>query len=143
MRCGRGLAICCLSFGLLSAAEETGATCKNLSYENRNQIDYGPLHVAAVRGVAKDAQSVVIPRACVGVFTEAGHKLVAATQTDDDGQFELNDIPDGAYRLIAKYEGFSTANAKLRVDQRSQRKKSLTVQMRPTGVDMHSFIELK
>ena len=143
MRCGRGLAICWLSFGLLSTAEETRDTCKNLSYENRNQTDYGPLHVAAVRGVAKDAQGVVIPRACVGVFTEAGHKLVATTQTDDDGQFELNDIPDGSYRLIAKYEGFSTANAKLRIDPRSQRKKSLTVQMRPTGLDMHSFIQLK
>jgi hypothetical protein len=99
--------------------------------------------VAAVRGVAKDAQGVVIPKACVGVFTEAGHKLVATTQTDDDGQFELNDIPDGAYRLIAKYEGLSTANAKLRIEQRSQNKKSLTAQMRPTGLDTHSFIELK
>ena len=132
MRRGRGLAICCLLFGLLSAAEETGAACKNLSYENRNQTDYGPLHVAAVRGVAKDAQGVVMPKARVGVFTEAGHKLVAATQTDDDGQFELNDIPDGAYRLIAKYEGFSTANAKLRIEQRSQNKKSLTVQIAPS-----------
>jgi hypothetical protein len=99
--------------------------------------------VAAVRGVAKDAQGVVIPEACVGVFTEPGHKLVASTQTDDYGQFELNDIPDGAYRLIAKYESLSTANAKLRIEQRSQNKKSLTVQMRPTGLDTHSFIELK
>src|SRR6516165_8064005 len=143
MSCVRGVSICCLAFGLVRAAEEPGSACKDLSYENRNQTDYGPLHVAAVRGVAKDAQGVVIPKACVGVFTEAGHKLVAATQTDDGGQFELNDIPDGAYRLIAKYEGLSTANAKLRIDQRSQSKKSLTVQMRPTGLDMHSFIELK
>ena len=143
MRCGRGLTICCFAFGLLRAAEETGAICKNFSYENRNQTDYGPLHVAAVRGVAKDAQGVAIPKACVGVFTEAGHKLVATTQTDNDGQFELNDIPDGAYRLIAKYEGFSPANAKLRIEQRSQSKKSLTVQMRPTGLDRGSFIELK
>ena len=106
-------------------------------------IDYGPLHVAAVRGVAKDAQGIVIPKACVGVFTEAGHKLVATTQTDNDGRFELNDIPDGAYRLIAKYEGFSTANAKLRIELRWQSKKSLTVQMRPTGIDTHSFVELR
>ena len=143
MSCGRGLAISCLAFGLLKAAEEPGTACKNLSYENSNQTDYGPLHVAAVRGVAKDAQGVLIPEACVGVFTEPGHKLVASTQTDDDGQFELNDIPDGAYRLIAKYESLSTANAKLRIEQRSQNKKSLTVQMRPTGLDTHSFIELK
>jgi len=139
----RGLAICCLSFALLRAAEEIGAACKNLSYENRNQTDYGPLHVGTVRGVAKDAQGVVIPKACVGVFTEAGHKLVATTQTDDGGQFELNHIPDGAYRLIAKYEGFSTANAKLQIEQRSRSKKSLTVQMRPSGLDTRSFIELR
>ena len=143
MSCRRGLAICYLAFGLLKAAEEPGAACKNLSYENSNQTDYGPLHVAAVRGVAKDAQSVVIPKACVGLFTEAGHKLVASTQTNDDGQFELNDIPDGAYRLIAKYGGLATANAKLRIEHRSQNKKSLSVQMRPTGLDTHSFIELK
>jgi hypothetical protein len=143
MRWGRGLAICCLAFGILRAAEETGGSCKNLSYEDRNQNDYGPLYVAAIRGVAKDAQGVVIPKACVGVFTEAGHKLVATTQTDNDGRFELNDIPEGAYRLVAKYEGFSTANAKLRIELRSQSKKSLTVQMRPSGLDTHSFIQLK
>jgi Carboxypeptidase regulatory-like domain len=143
MRRGTGVTICCLAFGLLAASEETGATCKNLKYENRNQTDYGPLQVAAVRGIAKDAQGVAIPKACVGVFTEAGHKLVATTQTDDGGHFELNDIPEGDYRLVAKYEGFSPANAKLRIEQHSRSKKPLTVQMRPAGLDTHSFIELK
>ena len=87
-----------------------------------------------------DASGVVVPNTCVGVFTEANHKLVAATQTDNLGRFELNDIPDGAYRLIAKYEGFSTANAKLQIEQRSHSRKLLTVQMRPSGLDTHSFI---
>ena len=132
-----------MAFGLLRAADETGAACKTLSYEDRNQTDYGPLQVTTVRGVAKDAQGVVIPKACVGVFTETGHKLVATAQTGAGGQFELNHIPNGAYRLIAKYEGFSTANAKLQIEQRSQGKKSLTVQMRPAGLDTSSFIELK
>jgi hypothetical protein len=77
MRRGRGLAICCLAIGLLRAGEETESACKNLSYENRNQTDYGPLHVATVRGIAMDAYGVVIPKTCVGVFTEASHKLVA------------------------------------------------------------------
>ena len=90
-----------------------------------------------------DAYGVVIPNTCIGVFTEASHKLVATTQTDKDGRFEFNDIADGAYRLIAKYEGFSTANAKVEIEQRSQNKKSLSVQMRPSGIDTHSFIELK
>src|SRR5260370_3570509 len=110
-RRGTSVAICCLASGLVTASPETGSACKNLTYENRNQTDYGPLQVTAVRGIAKDADGVPIPRACVGVFTEAGHKLIATTQTNDGGRFELNDIPDGDYRLVAQYDGFSPANA--------------------------------
>jgi hypothetical protein len=143
MRGGKSVAIFCLAFWLLAARQASGAACKNMSYENRNQTDYGVLQVATVRGVVKDAQGVSIPKACVGIFTEAGHKLVATTQSDDGGQFEFNDIPDGGYRLVAKYEGFSPANAKLRIERRSQTKRSLTVQMRPASFDTTSFIELK
>lgn len=49
---------------------------------------------------------MAIPKACVGVFTEIDHKLIAATETDNKGHFELKDIPTGDYRLVAKYEGF-------------------------------------
>jgi hypothetical protein len=137
--------MCCLAVRLLTASQESGAACKNQSYENRNQTDYGPLRVASVRGVVKDPQGVSIPKACIGVFSEAAHKLVATTQTDDRGKFEFNDIPDGAYRLVAKYEGFSPANAKLRIERSSQKqnKRSLTVQMRAASLDTSSFIELK
>jgi Carboxypeptidase regulatory-like domain len=137
--------MCCLAVRLLTASQESGAGCKNQSYENRNQTDYGPLRVASVRGVVKDPQGVSIPKACVSVFTEAAHKLLATTQTDDRGKFQFNDVPDGVYRLIAKYEGFSPANAKLRIERRSQKqnKRSLTVQMRPASLDTSSFIELK
>jgi hypothetical protein len=137
-----GATICCLALALTAASQENASACKDLSYASRNQTDYGPLRVAAVRGIAKDAQGVAIPRACVGVFTEADHKLVASTQTDDSGNFELKDIPAGDYRLVAKYEGFSPANAKLRVE-RSRGKKTLAVQMRPAGLDTSSFVEVK
>jgi hypothetical protein len=145
MRLGRSAAVCCLAVRLLTASQESGAACKNQSYENRNQTDYGPLQVASVRGVVKDPQGVSIPKACVVVFTEAAHKLVATTQTDDRGKFGFNDIPDGAYRLVARYEGFSPANAKLRIERRlqGQNKRPMTVQMRAAGLDTSSFVELK
>jgi Carboxypeptidase regulatory-like domain len=139
----RAIAICCLASGLLIATQNTGAACKSLSYEDRNQTDYGPLQVAKVRGVARDAEGVTIPRACVGLFSELGHKLVATTQTNDRGEFELAGIPDGSYRLVAKYEGFSSANARIRIEKHSQSKKSLTVQMRLLGIDARSFVELR
>jgi hypothetical protein len=133
--------IFCLALALMSASQETSA-CKDLSYANGNQIDYGPLQVTAVRGTAKDAQGVPVPRACVGIFTEASHKLVASTQTNGIGGFELKDAPIGDYRLVAKYEGFSPANAKVRVE-RSRGKKTLVVQMRLAGLDSGSFVEVK
>jgi hypothetical protein len=137
------VATCCLAFALAAAGQESGTDCKDLSYQNRNQTDYGPLRVATIRGSTKDAQGVAIPKVCVGVFTEGDHKLIAATQSDGNGDFALKDIPNGDYRLVAKYEGFSPANAKLRVEQRTRSKKPLAVQMRPAGLDSGSFVELK
>jgi hypothetical protein len=137
-----GAAICCLLFALTAAAQENAPLCKDLSYANRNQIDYGPLRVAAVRGTAKDAQGVAIPRACVGVFAETGHKLIAETLTDGDGNFELKGVPPGDYRLVVKCDGLSPANAELRIEP-SRGKKTLVVQLRPAGLDTGSFVEVK
>jgi Carboxypeptidase regulatory-like domain len=142
MKRATGVAICCLVFEL-AAGRVTGTACKDLTYENRNQTDYGPLQVTAIRGIATDAEGVTIPKVCVGVFTETGHKLIATTETDESGHFELKNIAVGDYRLVAKYEGFSPANAKLRIEQRSRSKKPLAVQMRPAGLDTCSFVELK
>jgi hypothetical protein len=78
----------------------------------------------------------------VGVFTEIGHRPVAIAETDENGRFEFKNIPAGDYRLVVKYEGFSPANAKLRIEH-SRSRKGLTVQMRPAGLDTGSFVELK
>ena len=142
MRSELSTAICCLAFGLIATGEEIGSTCKNLTYESRNQTDYGPLPVAAIRGTAKDAQGIGVPKVCIGIFTETDHKLIAATETDDSGHFELKSVPGGDYRLVAKYEGFCPANAKVRIERRSRSNKLLTVEMRPAGLDTCSFVEL-
>jgi hypothetical protein len=59
---------------------------------------------------------VAIPTACVGVFTEAGHKLIAVAPSRGKGG------------------GLSPANAKLRIEP-SRSKKTLVVQLRPAGLD--------
>jgi Carboxypeptidase regulatory-like domain len=142
MRRGACAVLCCLTFAFGAAGQGSTTVCKDLSYQDRNQTDYGPLRVAVVRGSTKDSLGGAIPKACVGVFTETDHKLIAATETDDNGHFELKDIRAGDYRLVAKYEGFSPANAKLRIE-RSRNKKVLAVQMRPAGLDAGSFVELR
>lgn len=136
-------AICCLGTGFISLSQEIHSDCGDMSYENRNQVDYGPLQLSVLRGTVKDPQSVVVPKVCIGVFTEKDHKLIASVQTNDKGYFELKNIPGGDYRLVATFAGFSPANAKIRLKGRSTITKELIVQMRLFGVDTNSFVELK
>src|SRR5579864_1823419 len=39
-------------------------------YENHNQIDYGPLKISGVGGIATDPSDARVPHACVLLFTE-------------------------------------------------------------------------
>ena len=50
------------------AAQEQGrsSTC-TVHYENRNQIDYGPLVVQDVKGTITDPQQVAVPKVCAGI----------------------------------------------------------------------------
>jgi hypothetical protein len=114
-----------------------------MTYENRNQIDYGPLRLRAVKGSAKDLDGVSIPKVCVGVFTETEHKLVATAETDEEGLFEIRNLPAGNYRIVAKYSGFCPANARLQIQPKSRSRKSLKLRMRAAGIDTCSYFELK
>ena len=116
-------------------------TCAEMAYENRNQVDYGPLQLGSVRGIAQDFQGVEIPRACVGIFTDADHKLVATGETDDHGRFVLSGVPKGVYRLVVKYPGFCPANALVRIS--GGKGKSAIVHMKAAGIDTCSYVEAK
>jgi hypothetical protein len=129
----------------VALSQEAHSDCKNLAYENRNQIESGPLLVSRIQGNAQDAQSLPITQACAGIFTEPDHMLIAVTQSDETGHFELDGIPDGTYRLLVNpgYGGFCPANAKLKLDHHAKTKKALNAQMRVAGTGACSWIELK
>ena len=112
--------------------------CATMSYENHNQIDYGPLVVGRLRGKAVDQSGVAVPGVCVGLFKESDHRLIWATATRVSGEFALKTPPPGDYRLIAKYPAFGTANARVRVGTGA---KSVILRMRPRGIDTTSYIE--
>jgi hypothetical protein len=86
-----------------------------MKYVNRNQIDTEPYKINKVYGKAIDKDNVAIPDACIGIFTEEGHELVAQTKTDEKGNFAFNKVPAGKYRLIAIYNGFCPANTPFKV----------------------------
>ena len=136
-------ATCALVFGVALFAQASDEQCDRLSYEDHNQIGYGALHANHVSGIVQDASGVAIPMACVGIFTESDHKLVAAARTNDNGLFELDNVRRGNYRLVVKYDGLCAANARLRIVRRWRDSRHLVVVMRPGGIDTCSYVELR
>jgi hypothetical protein len=122
-----------------SVSSPNAPSCGQISYEDHNQIDYGPLRVSVAEGNARDTQGAVIPNVCMGVFSEPDHKLIATTQTDAKGAFKFPPVAKGRYRLVAKCEGFCTANVILLVQRATGR--SLRLHMRPAGIDTCSYVD--
>jgi hypothetical protein len=85
------LGITLLIFGKPCFAAQQGIEPSDCStaYENHNQIEYGPLKVRAIRGtsviqVGNETQPGV-PGACLVLFTEGDHKLVASVKAAPTG----------------------------------------------------------
>jgi hypothetical protein len=96
-----------------------------------------------IRWSAKDFQGFVVPNACVGVFSETDHKLVATGEAGSDGVFEIQNVPNGKYRLIVACEGFCAANVSIILKSRSHVRKRLVATMKPSAVDVCSYVEWK
>jgi protein-disulfide isomerase len=122
--------------------QEHRPSCQGMQYEHRNQIDY-TLRIAVVAGVAKDVQGSEIRGACVGIFAGKGDKLIAATETTEDGHFEIEGAPNGTYRLVVTAEGLCPANAIVILKNKSRKKKRLAAVMKPSGIDDCSWLELR
>ena len=117
--------------------------CKSMGYENRNQVDIGPLIVSKVVGTVKDFQGWPVPKACIGVFDETGKRLVAVTRTNGRGQFGIGGLREGDYRLVIKYPGLCPANAKLKVSRQGSVRRSVKVRLIVGGLDVCSAVDLE
>lgn len=117
-------------------------------YENHNQIDYGPLKVRTVRGMGivevgdKTQPGRAVPGACLSLFTEKEHRLVASVVTDSKGRFQFDAVPPGRYRLVARADAFCIANVPLEVVRSSRKKAEIFVHFRPAGIDTCSYGDL-
>ena len=134
----------------LAQQKESTSQCSTV-YENHNQIDYGPLKVGLIEGTSVIQLAPPLkgaptepgpPGACLVLFTEKDHKVVASVKADSEGRFELRVVPPARYRLVARAEGLCTANIPLEVVKSSSRKAEIVVYFRPTGIDICSTAEL-
>jgi hypothetical protein len=128
-----------------AAKNQSPANCST-SYENHNQIDYGPLKVQVVQGFSDmgtgSQTEAAVFGTCFALFTEKDHQLVATVSGDPQGRFEMKDVKPGRYRLVARVEGFCAANIPLEVVRNTRRKARILVHFRPTAVDTCSYGEI-
>lgn len=116
------------------------------NYEDNGLATLGPLKIVEVRGTTAievgSVKRAKAPGACVSLFSEQGHRLVAEAKADSDGRFELKDIAPGRYRLVARARMFCTANIPILVVKSTAARTQLLVKFRPTGIDVCSAGEL-
>jgi protocatechuate 3,4-dioxygenase beta subunit len=124
---------------LLANPQATTSESAPFTYENHNQIDYGPLKLGKIAGKVHDEQGVVIPNAQLGIFTDSEHRLVAMAASDADGRFQFEKVPPGRYRLVVKSDGFCPANVPLVVVPSGRSTHSLDLHMKVGGIDVCSF----
>lgn len=104
---------------------------------------YRTLSVRQVSGYAIDPQFVRMPQVCLGIFSLTNKRLVASGLTDEEGRFELRDIPVGKYRLVARANGFCLAIVPLRVVRYPRggilRRRRLVLHMELPALDVCSY----
>lgn len=116
-------------------------SCNDMEYEHRNQIDNKPYSIRQVKGTASDPNGFGVPNICIGIFTVDDHKLVATTETDENGAFEIRNLPAGEYRLVG-HSVFCPANVRLLIQPKLRRNQELVLRLIPTGIDQCSYGEL-
>lgn len=132
-------------------AQRSAEQCNGaMKYENRNQSDPKPLVINEALGQAVLESGKPVSNlgpasgACLGIFTEKEHKLVATATTDRRGRFKFSDVLPGEYRLVVRYETFCVANVPIIITAKASLKdKRLILHMRPTSFDECSYGEVK
>ena len=136
----------------LSLAQQESPRCKSpIEYGNQNQVDPKHSSVAGISGRVV-AESGTPPKqfgpvaACLGLFTEEDHRLIASVIADEEGRFRFDFVPSGRYRLVVRdsQNVFCLANMPLRVVKGPHRRaRPLVIHMRAAGIDDCSYGDFK
>jgi hypothetical protein len=138
------------------SAQQMPEPCRHpVEYANKNQVNPSPLSISLISGqviaeVGLPDHTVreigPVTEACLGLFTEKGHKLVASTGVDADGRFTFSDIPPGKYRLVVRADPLCVANVPLVLvsgKRQDKKPKQVVIHMRPAGYDTCSYGDYK
>ena len=141
-----------LFFALLTAsmafAQTSPRTCASAhEYTDCNKTDPHSLATRIITGRVvvetgdPTKEAGPINGACLLLFTEKDHKLVASMIADEKGHFMFGAIRPGLYRLVARdpQDTSSVANGRIQVYPQGQgpvpKHIGLVVRLRPAGTD--------
>lgn len=146
---------CILTLSAAVIAQQTANPCKDqATYENKNQVEPQRLYLSTLSGKVivetgefrgEPREIGVVSGACVYLFSERGHRLVASVVADDNGHFAFDHVSRGQYRLIVRAQSLCVANARVEIVRKSsaRRGRRIVVHMRPSGYDACSYADYK
>ncbi len=130
------------------AAQQAAKPCQS-PIEDVSERDFVPLgiyrtlSIRSVSGYAIDPDNARVQLLCLGIFSLKDKRLVASATTDEDGRFQLPNIPPGTYRLVARGHGFCIAIVPLRVVRWPRggmwKRRQLVLHMRAAALDVCSY----
>ena len=122
-------------------------------YTDTNKKEKKALRVSAIKGVTilYAAENIgpdpkgFYKGACIAVYTENEHKLVAATFSGENGIFGFESIPAGNYRLIITTGFVNAANIPIQIveSKTRNRQKKIMVYMIGNNFAEDSYAKLK
>lgn len=97
--------------GLFSVAfsqtdKKKDETCKIVS-QGKVIRDKSKSELISIKGTVMDLNGAVVPNAKVTFINKTTKKEIK-TETNEDGEFTLKNVPDGIYEVNFSYEGFKT-----------------------------------
>jgi hypothetical protein len=148
----RAIILASFVFVFPSLAYGQQPTCKSpIEYGNRNQVNPKRSNVRLLAGrvimeVGAPAKELGRVPACLGLFEEKDHRLVASAVADEQGRFKFKSVASGRYRLVVRdpQNAFCLANTPLQfVTWPRGTTKALVIHMRPAGIDDCSYGDFK
>ena len=88
---------------MLTAVLLTASTALSMPADASQRLYFGELAVRRVAGIVVTRDGYRFPYATVGVHTLAERRLLKQTKTNERGEFVIEGIPEGGYRLLADY----------------------------------------
>ena len=133
------LGLVMLGVGARAAAAQSAAVPVPV-YVDENGTDPAPLKLDGLSGKVQGLGGDPMPRAVVSLFTErAPHILVASVNSDRDGKFKFDKVDKGFFRVIARIDGFCTANIPVKIESSMLAHHELLITMQAKDIDTCSY----